>query len=348
MKRLMRVFLVLSLSAMVLAGCGSKNKETLKVYNAGEYIEKELLTEFEKEYNCTVIYDTFDSNEAMYTKVMSGELYDVIIPSDYMIEHFINEGALEKIDWNKISNKSNLMEQVKNQAYDPQMEYSVPYFWGTVGILYDTTVVDEEDLKEGWELLRNKKYAGNIYMYDSERDGMMVALKALGYSMNTSDENEIKAAYEWLVEQRNIMQPVAYVGDEVIDNMISGNKALAVVYSGDAAYSMSVNNKLGYFTPAEGTNVWYDAMVIMKTSEKKDLAHKFIDFMLDEDNALANSEAVGYSSPVQAAFDEMKTTTYDGISAYVPVENEKNEVFHYQTTEVKKMFADFWTRAKAY
>lgn len=347
MKRIISVMLVAVMSAMLLAGCGSAEKQTLKVYNAGEYIDKELYKQFGRENNCTVVYDTFDSNEAMYTKVMSGELYDIIIPSDYMIERFIKENALEKIDWSKVPNKENLMEQVRNQSYDPDMEYAAPYFWGTVGILYDTTVVDEADLKDGWELLKNKKYAGNIYMYDSERDSFMIALKALGYSMNTTDEKEIQEAYEWLVEQRDTMQPV-YAGDDVIDNMISGNKAMAVVYSGDAAYIMSENEKLGYFTPDEGTNVWYDAMIIMKTSTEKELAHKFINFMLDEKNALANSEAVGYSSPIQSAFDEMKNTTYEGISAYVPVENAKNEVFHYQEAEVKKLFADLWTKVKAY
>lgn len=348
MKRLVSVMLCAVMAAMMLAGCSGGSRQTLKVYNAGEYIDKTLLTKFEKENNCSVVYETFDSNEAMYTKVMSGELYDVIIPSDYMIERFINENALLPIDWTQITNKDGLMPEVLNKDYDPDMTYSVPYFWGTVGILYDKTVVDEADLKEGWNLLKNTKYAGNIYMYDSERDGFMIALKALGYSMNTTDENEINEAYQWLVEQRDTMKPV-YAGDDVIDNMISGNKAMAVVYSGDAAYIMSENPDLEYLTPSDGTNMWYDSMIIMKTTQQSELAHKFINFMLDSENALANSEAVGYSSPVQTAFDEMKTTTYDGISAYVPdIDNDKNEVFHYQTPEVKKMFADLWTKVKAY
>lgn len=346
-KRLVSVLLCVIMVAAVFTGCNS-GKPTLKVFNAGEYIEPSLISEFEKKYQCKVIYETFDSNEAMYTKVMSGEKYDVIIPSDYMIERFIKEDALAPIDWSLIPNAENLMDEVKNKSYDPDMKYSVPYFWGTVGILYDKTVVSAEDTKDGWNLLKNKKYKGNIYMYDSERDSFMVALKALGYSMNTTDKKEIEEAYKWLVEQRNTMDPI-YVGDDVIDNMISGNKALAVVYSGDAAYIISENPNLDYITPAEGTNVWYDSMIIMKQSKQKDLAHKYINFMLEEESALANSEEVGYTSPVKSAFEKMKTTTYKGIDAYIPkYDNKLNEGFGYQDTKTKKLFADLWTKVKAH
>lgn len=348
MKKFVSVILAAVLVTGLLIGCSGEEKKVLKVYNAGEYIDKSLLGKFEKENNCTVIYETFDSNESMYTKIMSGEKYDILVPSDYMIERLIKEDYLQPVDWSLITNKDNLMEEVKNQSYDPGNAYSVPYFWGSVGILYDTTVVEEEDAGQGWELLKNTKYAGNIYMYDSERDSFMVALKALGFSMNTSDTEEIDKAYEWLVEQRNTMKPV-YAGDEVIDNMISGNKAMAVVYSGDAAYIMSENPDLSYLEPEQGTNIWYDAMVITKDCTETELAHKFIDFMLDEENALANTEEVGYSSPVKSAFEEMKTGTYAGISAYVADTGyERNEVFRYQEPEIKKYFADLWTKVKAY
>lgn len=337
------------LAAGMLTGCGGGNKKTLKIYNAGEYIDKGLISQFEKEYNCRVIYETFDSNETMYTKLMSGEEYDVLIPSDYMIERLIKEDYLQPIDWDQITNAGNLMDVVmENAAYDPDHTYTVPYFWGTVGIIYDTTVVAQEDLAQGWNLLKNTDYAGNIYMYDSERDSFMVALKALGYSMNTADTAQIDEAYDWLVEQRDTMNPV-YVGDDVIDNMISGNKAMAVVYSGDAAYMITENENLDYFTPDEGTNIWYDCMVITKNCTETELAHQFINFMLDNDNALANSEEVGYTSPVESAFEQMRTTTYDGIGAYVPrFDNPNDEVFGYQTSDIKKYFADLWTKVKAY
>lgn len=334
---------------VVLAVLGHNSKEqTLKIYNAGEYIDQDLISEFEKEYHCKVVYETFDSNETMYTKIMSGETYDVLVPSDYMIERLIKEDRLEKLDWDKIPNRENLNPDTQGQAFDPDNEYSVPYFYGTVGILYDKTVVDEEDLKDGWNLLKNQKYKENIYMYDSERDSFMIALKALGYSMNTSDKAEIDEAYQWLIEQRDTMNPI-YAGDDLIDNMISGNKALAVVYSGDGAYIMAENDNLGFFNPEEGTNAWYDAMVIMKGTAHSELAHKFLNFMIDNDNAAVNSAEVGYSSPVTAAYEQMQEEDYKGLSAYiVDISNEKNEVFRYQETEIKQYFADLWTKVKAY
>ena len=287
-------------------------KKVLHVYNAGEYMDLSLLEEFQKQYNCQVVYETFESNEMMYTKLASGESYDIIIPSDYMIERLIKEEWLQPIQWDLIENKDNLMDEVMNKSYDPGNAYSVPYFWGTVGILYDTTVVDEADLADGWNVLMNEKYKGNLYMYDSERDSFMVALKALGYSMNTHDEAQIQAAYDWLIQQRDTMDPV-YAGDDVIDNMISGNKAMAIVYSGDAAYIMSENENMDYFTPPEGTNIWYDAMVITKDCVNVELAHDFINFMISDEAALANTEEVGYTSGVSSAFEEMQQTTYRTI-----------------------------------
>jgi len=325
---------------------GSKT-ETLKVYNAGEYVDTDVLRQFEEEYNCKIIYDTFESNEVMYTKISSGESYDIIIPSDYMIERLIKEDLVMPVDWSLITNKEGLMPEVMDLEFDPGNTYSVPYFWGTVGILYDTTVVAEADLADGWNLLMNEKYAGDLYMYDSERDSFMVALKSLGYSMNTDNKDEIQEAFDWLVNQKSVMSPI-YAGDDVIDNMISGNKSIAVVYSGDAAYIMTENEDLDYLAPEEGTNVWYDGMVITNDCKNIDLAHKFMDFMLREDVALANTEAVGYTSPVASAFEKMKTTTFAGISAYVPdTTNPNNEIFRYQEQEIKELFAELWTKVKA-
>ena len=306
-----------------------------------------LLEEFEKEYNCTIVYETFESNEMMYTKLSSGETYDVLIPSDYMIQRLIKEEYLQALDWKQIPNKKNLLNDVMNQSYDPGNRYSCPYFWGTVGILYDKTVIDEADLKDGWDLLCNPKYKGNIYMYDSERDSFMIALKALGYSMNTTDESEIQDAYQWLIDQRDTMEPI-YAGDDVIDNMISGNKALAVVYSGDASYIISENPDLDYFTPDQGTNVWYDAMVVTKDCSEVELAHEFINFMISDESALSNTEEVGYTSTVKSAFETMKDGTYAGVSSYIPdITNPENEIFAYQKPKIKQKFAELWTKVKA-
>lgn len=348
-KKIVAAGAVLTLAfSLCLTGCGNSNKKTLKVYNAGEYIDKTLLTKFEKQYDCKVLYETFDSNETMYTKVMSGSKYDVIIPSDYMIERLIKEDYLQPVDWSLITNKNGILPELFGREFDPENEYSVPYFWGSVGILYDTTIVDEADAKQGWDLLVNTKYKNQLYMYDSERDSFMVALKALGYSMNTTNYDELDEAFKWLCNQRESMNPV-YLGDDVIDNMISGNMAIAVVYSGDAAYIMSENDKLAFIEPEQGTNIWCDSMVITKDCTETQLAHQFINFMLEEENALANTREVGYSSSVKSAFEKMQAEDYAGINAYVSrIGYEKDEVFAYQQTSLKAYCADLWTRVKAY
>ena len=340
------IVLVLGLFSCV-SGRGAAEKRELRVYNAGEYIEMSLLDRFQEEYDCNVIYETFESNEMMYTKLLAGDEYDILIPSDYMIERLIKEEYLQPIDWSLISNKDAINPDILDKSYDPGNVYDVPYFWGTVGILYDTTVVDEEDLAQGWDLLMDTKYAGNLYMYDSERDSFMIALKALGYSMNTHDENEIREAYEWLIRQRETMNPI-YAGDDVMDNMIAGNKAIAVVYSGDGALIMSENENMEFFEPDQGTNLWYDGMVITKNCQNVELAHEYIDFFLQEDVAYENTLYVGYSSSNQAVYEKMIAEDYEGIGAYVPrVGYEKDEVFGYQEADIKKLFAELWTKVKA-
>lgn len=334
------------LSAFSMTGCGEE-KAKVRLYMPSEYIDESLLSDFEKENNCEVVYTTFDSNESMYTKLQSGEKYDVLIPSDYMIERLMKEDYLQPIDWSKITNKDGLNPDVLSRAYDPEDTYCVPYFWGSVGIIYDTTIVNEEDAAAGWDLLINTKYKDQLYMYDSERDSMMVALKALGYSMNTTNKAEYDEAYEWLVNQRDTMNPIV-VGDEVIDSMISGNKAIAVMYSGDAAYAMSENEDLAYIEPEQGTNLWYDCMVLTKDCAEVDLAHKLIDFLIDAENAETNTIEVCYSSPVLSVYNKMKDTEFEGITAYQPRTNgTKDECFHYQSTEIKSYSAELWTKAKA-
>ena len=284
----------------------------------------------------------------MYTKIKSGAEYDILIPSDYMIERLIKEDLLQPVNWSNVKNAEGLNPSLLHKDFDPDAEYAVPYFAGSVGILYDKTVVAEEDVKAGWELLRNTKYKGNVYMYDSERDSFMVALKALGYCMNTTNKQEIEEAYKWLLDQRNTMN-IVYAGDDVIDNMISGNKAIAVVYSGDAAYIMSENENMEYIEPVQGTNIWVDGMVITKSCNDLDLAHAFINYMCDEEVAYRNSSHVGYTSPIKNVELRLKEDEYQDIGAYSPdFEGEKNEGFRYQDTATKELFADLWTKVKAY
>ena len=346
-KKIMIAVLFIMIGVTVFAGTrGSSN--TLRVYNAGEYIDPELIEKFEAEYDCKLVYETYDSNESMYTKIKSGAEYDLVICSDYMIERMIKEEMVQPLEWDMLEHTDDLDPRTLNLAYDPGNKYSVPYYVGSVGILYDTTVVDEEDLEDGWELLRNQKYKGNVYMYDSERDSFMVALKALGYSMNTTDKKEIKEAYDWLIEQRKTMD-VVYVGDDVMDNMIGSNKAMAVVYSGDAVYVIAENEDMDYFEPDQGTNLWCDGMVLTNECEDKDLAYSFMNFMMEYDNACANTVFIGYTSPLMSVSEEMMATEFEGIDAYTPgYDGEKNEVFRYQEQDIKEYFADLWTKVKSY
>lgn len=341
---------------VVLAGClllsvgwsisTGVSKKTLRVYNWGEYIDKSVISEFEEKYDCRIIYETFDSNEIMYTKYMSGNSYDIMVPSEYMIERMIKEDLLQSIDKELVPNLKNINKGILGQSFDPGNNYWVPYFCGNVGILYDKTIVDKEDLEEGWNILRNPKYRGQIYMYDSERDSFMVALKALGYSMNTTIEKEISEAYQWLIDQRSEMDPV-YVGDESIDTMISGVKAMAIMYSGDATTVMSENPNMGYYLPEEGTNVWFDGFVISKECKQTKLANQFINFMVSDQNAYKNTVEVGYLTANVNAAKKAADDTYKGISAYEIRTAQKDEVFSYQSNEVKEMYNSRWTKVKA-
>lgn len=322
------------------------SKKTLRVYNWGQYIDTTVIEDFEEEFDCRVIYETFDTNEIMYTKYMSGNSYDIMVPSEYMIERMIKENLLQPIDKSLIPNLSNINEGILGQSFDPNNEYWAPYFCGNVGILYDTTIVEQEDLKQGWNILRNTKYKDRIYMYDSERDSFMVALKALGYSMNTTNEAEIDAAYNWLVEQREEMNPV-YVGDESIDTMISGVKAMAIMYSGDAATVMAENPNMSYYMPDEGTNYWFDGFVISKECSQIELANQFINYMLSDDVSYKNTVEVGYLTANVNAANEAAQDEFDGISAY-GIRTEKNdEIFAYQDNRVKEMYNSRWTKVKA-
>ncbi|MBQ0079785.1 MAG: extracellular solute-binding protein [Eubacterium sp.] len=325
------------------------SKQVLRVFNSGEYIDMDLIAQFEDEYDCQVVYETFDSNESMYTKLQSGATYDILVPSDYMIERLIEEDYLKKIDWKQITHKDDIIPSLmENNEFDPKNEYTVPYYWGTVGILYDTNVVDEEDLAQGWEILRNPKYKGDLYMYDSERDSFMIALKTLGYSMNTTNKKELLEAYDWLIQQRETMDPV-YVGDDVMDNMISGNKALAVVYSGDGTYVIDENEDMSFFVPEQGSNVWTDGMVVTKDCNNMELACQFMDFFLDKEVAIQNTEYIGYDSAVQSVYDYYREGDYAGNPGCGPdTSNPLNEVFRNQPQKIKAFTANLWTKIKSH
>lgn len=322
--------------------------QTLHLYNWGEYTGENIIGDFEEATGATVVMENFDSNEQMYIKVANGESYDILVPSDYMIQRLIEEDYLQKLDPSKLDCMDKLVDEVRGLPYDPGNEYSVPYFWGTVGIVYDKTKVDLADLeKEGYNIFLDEKYKGDIYLYDSERDSFMMALKALGYSMNTENESEIQEAYDWLVQCVQTMKP-EIVTDEIIDNMAQGRKALGLIYSGDAAYVMSENEDMGFYLPEEGTNLWSDAMVIPKNAKNPELAHAYINFASDYEGAYDNSSYVGYTSSNKEVMEELYGDggEYEGIDAYMPrVGYEKDEVFVYNE-ETKKIISNLWSKVK--
>ncbi|MGN1031016.1 MAG: ABC transporter substrate-binding protein, partial [Butyricicoccaceae bacterium] len=359
MKKRLALMLAAAMAAGALSGCGGGassqdaiekyGSDTLKIFNWGEYIGTDVVSDFEDEFGVKVIYETFDSNEMMYTKVSSGDKYDILVPSDYMIQRMMREDMLQPLDLSYIPNFDLLVDEVVGLPYDENNEYSVPYFWGTVGIVYNKNTVSDSDLEaQGWEILRNTKYKGRIYMYDSERDSFMVALKALGYSMNTDNEDEINEAYKWLCDQRDTMDPI-YVTDEVIDNMANGMMDMAVVYSGDAAYILEENEDMGYYMPNEGTNIWSDAMVIPKNAENPKLAHEFINYILTYDASYANTEEVGYVTTQSEVYTDV--TADDGMfadnEAYpIRTDNEKDEVFEDNET-IRAILSELWLKVKA-
>ncbi|MGM9916329.1 extracellular solute-binding protein [Anaerotignum sp.] len=349
---------IIALSVLGIIGFGGNSEmdavakygsDTLKLYNWGEYMGEDLISNFEKEFGVKVITEYFDSNEMMYTKLQAGDSYDVLVPSDYMIQRMMNDGMLQELDHSLLPNLSELAEGVQNLPYDPDNSYSVPYFWGSVGIVYNHNNVDPAVVEaQGYEILRNTDYKGRIYVYDSERDSFMMALKALGYSMNTENEAEIQEAYEWLLDMNNTMAPI-YVTDEVIDGMINGSKDIAVVYSGDATTILEENEDMSFWMPKEGTNLWSDAMVIPANAENPLLAHEFINYVLTYEASMSNSEYVGYTSSNQEVLDELsgEDGLYAENEAYVPRAGyEKDEVFE-DNPVLKKTLAELWIKVKA-
>lgn len=349
-KKMLLMLLMVIGAMMLFAGCGSK--ETLSIYLPGEYMSDDIIPNFEKMYNCKVNVENFDSNEMMYTKVMAGDTYDILVPSDYMIEKLINEDMLQKLDFSKLSNYGKVNPTILNAPYnnyDPANEYSAPYFWGIVGIVYNTNNVDYADLEnENYEIFRDPKYAGKLYMYDSERDVFMMALKSLGYSMNTDNLDEINEAYEWLANLNSTMNPTT-VTDDVIDGMAQGRKDLALVYSGDAAYVLSENEEMGFYAPTCGTNVFVDAMVIPKSAENPELAYKFIDYILSYEGQELNTEAVGYTAVNVDVFNDMIAPggLYEGNEAYIPRAGfDADECFR-DVEVLRKAVSELWIKAKA-
>ncbi len=330
MKKTLCCFLMLVLLAgmtLSLSGCGSK--VVINVYNWGEYMDETLIEEFTEKTGIGVNYKNYDTNETLLAKMEAGgSSYDVVFPSDYAISEMIKRDMLLPIDYANIPNIQYIDEKYRSKEYDPDNIYSVPYFWGTVGILYNEDLVD--DPIESWDILWNPKYKGQILMKKDVRDSLGVALKKLGYSVNSTNDAELEQAKQLLMEQSPLVN--GYYGDQIRDLIANGDAAMGVTYSGDAMdlYWEEIDN-VKYAVPEEGTNVWYDAMVIPKSSKHKKEAELFINFMLDPDVAFRNSEAVGYTSPNKEVIKRMQEEYPEvfELPAYWPSEEvlSKSEVY---------------------
>ncbi len=325
---------------------------TIVVCNWGEYMSTgdpecfDVIREFEKATGIRVEYVTAESNEALYAKMKSGAgKYDVIFPSDYMAERMIGEGMLAKLDYSNIPNYASIMEDFKGQAYDPNEEYTVPYFWGTVGLIYNESMLSEEDLKlvenaKDWSILWSDHYPSQIMMFDNPRDAFGIALKQLGYSQNTTDESQIREAAGLLQKQK-----FYYAMDQFFEMMPSGSLAVGVYYAGDCMAVMEENEDLRFVIPECGTNLFNDAMCVPATSEKKELAEKFINFMLTVEAGKANTEYVYYSTPNQAVYDALDEELRENPVAY-PEKKENWEAFRHLPSQTNDLMTDLWNTIK--
>ena len=322
--------------------------EQVVVYNWGEYIDPAVLDMFEEETGISVVYEEFETNESMYPKVQAGAVaYDVVCPSDYMIQRMIENNLLAEINFDNIPNLKNIGTQYMEQskAFDPENKYSVPYCWGTVGILYNKTMVDEP--VDSWSILWNKKYADQILMQNSVRDAFGISLKYCGYSLNSTDLDELNEAQELLLKQKPLVQ--AYVVDQVRDKMISGEAALGVIYSGEAIYTQSENPDLEYVVPKEGSNVWIDSWVIPKNAKNKENAEKFINFLCRADIAKLNFDYITYSTPNTAARDLIEDEAIRNSSIAFP-DNEilnRCETYQYLGTKYDEIYNKLWREIKS-
>ncbi len=357
MKRLKKAILILLAMALVAgaAGCGKQEAAkdaskpyagtTLTIFNWYDYIDEDVLTQFTEETGIKVVYTNFTTNEELYTKLAaSPSSYDVIFPSDYIIERLIKEDMLAELDTSKMPNYVGLLNWIKAPAYDPDGKYSVAYMWGTVGIIYNTGMVSAP--VTSWGALFDDQYKNNVIMMDSVRDTLGVGLKYLGYSMNSTDETQLDAARDVLIDQKKRGIVKAYYVDETKDMMVAGEAALAVAWSGDALYAIEKNDKLAYVVPDEGSNIWVDGMCIPKGSKNVEAAEAFIDFMCRSDIAYKNQQYIYYSTPVAAVVD-MYTDEEKADTTINPTQDiiDRCEFFT-DISQYSDLYEDEWMQIK--
>ncbi len=334
--------------AMYFGGVFTRKNNQLFVYNAGEYLDPEVIEMFEAETGIEVVYDEFETLEIMYAKMVQDDgAYDVICPSDYMIAKMIENGMLQELDLDQIPNRKNIGEQYMeaSRSFDPDNTYSVPYCWGTVGILYNKTMVD--DPVNSWDILWDEKYSGQILMQDSIRDAFMVALKRRGFSLNTKDPGELELATEDLIAQRPLVQ--AYVIDQARDKMIGGEAALAVTYSGEVLYAQNENPDLEYSVPDEGSNVWIDSWVVTKKAKNPEAAMKWIDFLCRPEIALMNFDFVTYSTPNTKARELIEDENVRNSEVAYPGNDilKRCDAYSYLGEDGDLLYSNMWKKVKS-
>lgn len=352
MKKLIAVLLCLAM-VFAFAGCDNgENAVTINVYNWGEYIDDEVMdvnAEFTKRTGIKVNYKTFENNETMYTLLSNGGAdYDVVCPSDYMMGKMIHEGMMKKLNFDNIPNYKYIGDEYKNLAYDPKNEYSVPYTWGTVGIFYNSNYVSEEDVKQNWDILWNKKYEGKILMFDNPRDAFAIALQKLGYSLNTTNENEWSKAYDLLEEQKPLV--LQYVNDQVYDLMINEEAWIAPYYAGDAnimIYDEAGNENIKFYIPESGTNFFVDCWGVLANSKHPNEAEQYINFLCETEVAKANAEYIGYSTPHVEARKVLDPEVGENPYFYPSKAiMDKTEMFLPLDDKTNKLQADLWLKLR--
>lgn len=345
-RKLTIVIAILAFIMIVSTGCSSEKKDsnTLNILNYDIYMDKSLLNEFEIKNNVKIKYDTYSTPEEMYIKAKAGASdYDLIISSEYMIERMINEGMVNKLNFENIPNFKYIDETFKNQPYDPNNEYAVPYFWGTLGILYNKNVVDASS--DSWSMLWDENHNQRIIMMDSQRDAFAAALKLLGYSLNTVNEKELDEAKELLIKQRPLV--MTYITDGAPDIMINEEADMALVWSGEAVSAMSENENLDFVIPKEGSNIWIDAMFVPSTTQNQALAEKFIDFLCSTESTLRNIDEVWYSTVHTEALSQVDEELINNPAFNIPQEDiDKMEMFR-DPQEFIELYTERWTEIMA-
>ena len=332
---------ILSLAAALSLAVSAAAAESISVYNWGDYIDTDVLTQFTEETGIDVIYEVFETCEDMYAKIANGGAsYDLICPSDYMIERMIGEHLLRPINYDNVPNAANINPRFMHESYDPDATYSIPYTWGTMGILYNKTMVSEKPTS--WQTLLDPTYTMDMFMLNSPRDTLGIALIMAGHSLNSTNPQDIADAKQILLDQRPLV--LAYVVDEVKDKMIGGEASVALVWSGDATFCMDENEDLDYVVPEEGSNIFFDSWCIPANAKNPDGAEKFLDFLCRADIAAKNYEYVGYAIPNTAAIELMGADEYNASPVNNPPEEvlDKCEVFKYLGEETK-LYDQAWT-----